>query len=32
MNIKGNRVNEIAALDKLIHEITVDAYGDDEEL
>ena len=32
MNTKGKRKNEIAALDKLINEITVDAYGDVEEL
>jgi len=32
MSTKGNRENKLAALDKLINEITVDAYGDDEEL
>ena len=32
MNTKGKRKNEISALDKLIDKITVDAYGDDEEL
>ena len=32
MNTKENRKNELAALDKLINEITVDAYGDNEQL
>ena len=32
MSTKGNKENNLAALDKLINEITVDAYGDDEEL
>jgi hypothetical protein len=31
MNTKENRKNELAALDKLINEITVDAYGDNEQ-
>jgi hypothetical protein len=30
MSTKGNRENDLTALDKLIDEITVDAYGDDE--
>jgi hypothetical protein len=32
MNRKGNHDNDPKALDKLIEEITVDAYGDDEQL
>ena len=32
MNTRGNRENDFTALDKLIKEITVDAYGDDEGL
>ncbi len=32
MNTKGKRKNDLAALDKLIAEITVDAYGDNEVL
>jgi hypothetical protein len=32
MSTKGNREKNLAALDKLINEITVDAYGDDEDL
>jgi hypothetical protein len=32
MSTKGNRENDITALDKLIDEITIDAYGDDEKL
>jgi hypothetical protein len=32
MNTKGNRENGFTALDKLIDEITVDAYGDEEGL
>jgi hypothetical protein len=32
MSTKGKRESELAALDKLINEITVDAYGDDEKL
>ena len=32
MSTKGNRENDLAALDKLVNEITVDAYGDDEKL
>ncbi len=32
MSTKGNRKNDLAALDKLINDITVDAYGDDEHL
>jgi hypothetical protein len=30
MSTKGNRANDLTALDKLIDEITVDAYSDDE--
>lgn len=32
MSRKGNRDNDSTALDKLIEEITVDAYGEDEQL
>lgn len=32
MKTKGKRDNDLTDLDKLINEITVDAYGDDEEL
>jgi len=32
MSRKGNRENDSTALDKLIEEITVDAYGEDEQL
>lgn len=32
MSTKGNRENDITALDQLIDEITIDAYGDDEKL
>jgi len=32
MSRKGNRSKEIASLDKLIEEITVDADGDDQQL
>jgi hypothetical protein len=32
MSGKGNRDNDPTALDKLIEEITVDAYGEDEQL
>lgn len=32
MSTKENRKNELAALDKLINEITVEAYGDNEQL
>lgn len=32
MNVRGHSDNDFISLDKLIEEITVDAYGDDEKL
>jgi len=32
MSRQGNRDNELTSLDELIEEITVDAYGEDEQL
>lgn len=32
MNRKGRQDNDLAGLDELIEEITIDAYGDDEQL